>query len=95
MLSKFVVLSFGEFCYQTMLWFDCWIDEILKVNDAVTMAMSQYMTRVQGMVDANGETEGAGKGELRLSAYMVFPSFCLYLGAYRIYWSTGLVMCII
>ncbi|KAL8597664.1 hypothetical protein ACOMHN_031599 [Nucella lapillus] len=33
------------------------INDILKVNDAVTKAMSLYMKKVQGVADENGETD--------------------------------------
>ena len=38
-------------------------DNILKVNDAVTKAMSLYMKRVQGVADENGDAGGGVQGK--------------------------------
>ena len=63
MLCEVLRVNDGVSCY---LWlfvvFDLISDEILKVNDAVTKAMSLYMKRVQGVADENGEAgEARGK----------------------------------
>ena len=50
-------------------------DDILKVNDAVTRAMSIYMKRVQGVADENGDVGGGVQGTVQ-SSVCVCLAFC-------------------